>query len=295
MNAFLYSSVAKKYFTNQATGSGQRYGLTVNSIADLKIPFFELNTQKLIGNFFSYIDRKISNNNKIISKLESIAKTIYDYWFVQFDFPNDDNKPYKKSGGEMVYSKELGRYIPKDWEVITLNKLLNKNFRPFDYSSVQPTIDLSVMPTLSIGLNQINISSNFTTNLFQMKEGDILFGSIRPYLKKVGIAPCNGVHTGTIYSYTPKKETDYNFCLITMCREIFFDYAMNVSQGTRMPVVKSENLLNYRIAYNSKISEKFNNLEIKGIICNKIKENQKLAEIRDFLLPLLMNGQAYIE
>lgn len=253
-------------------------------------------TQKTIGDLLFLFENKISLNNSIISKLEEMAKTIYEYWFLQFDFPNSEGKPYASSGGTMKYSKELGREIPIDWEVTTLGSLLERNSSAFDYSSTQPTIDLSVMPQGSIMLNQLNSSDNFATNLFEMKEGDILFGSIRPYLKKAGIAPCNGVYAGTVYSYRPKNEDDFNFAIITMCRNSFFDYAVQISQGTKMPVVKSENLMDYKLAYNPKISKQFNQtIQLKKIICSKAQENQKLAQLRDWLLPMLMNGQVRVE
>lgn len=296
LNAFFHTNMAKKHFENQASGSGQRYTLTKEGISCIKIPLPKLEHQKTIGRILSSLDRKIFSNNSIISKLEEMAKTIYEYWFLQFDFPNHEGKPYASSGGAMKYSEELGRAIPTDWEVITLETLLERNSSPFDYSSTQPTIDLSVMPQGSIMLNQLNSSNNFATNLFEMNEGDILFGSIRPYLKKAGIAPCNGVYAGTVYSYKPKNENDFNFAIITMCRDSFFDYAVQISQGTKMPVVKSENLMNYKLAYNPQISKQFNEaLQLKKIICSKAQENQKLAQLRDWLLPMLMNGQARVE
>ncbi|RDU68754.1 restriction endonuclease subunit S [Helicobacter brantae] len=296
LNAFFHTNMARKHFENQASGSGQRYTLTKEGISCIKIPLPKLEYQESVGHIFSLFDRKISLNNSIISKLEEMAKIIYGYWFLQFDFPNSEGKPYASSGGTMKYSKELGREIPIDWEVTTLGSLLERNSSAFDYSSTQPTIDLSVMPQGSIMLNQLNSSNNFATNLFEMKEGDILFGSIRPYLKKAGIAPCNGVYAGTVYSYRPKNEDDFNFAIITMCRNSFFNYAVQISQGTKMPVVKSENLMDYKLAYNPKISKQFNQtIQLKKIICSKAQENQKLAQLRDWLLPMLMNGQVRVE
>ncbi len=258
------------------------------------LPKYEI--QQKIGDFLTNLDKKIALNNQIIAKLEEMAKTLYNYWFLQFDFPNDEGKPYATSKGEMKYSDELKQNIPKSFEVLTLGDILQKNSSPFDYSSIEPTIDLSVMPSSSIALNQLNSSKNFSTNLFRMEEGDILFGSIRPYLKKAGIAPCNGVYVGTIYSYKTKKTNDYNFALMTMCRDTCFNYALQVSQGTRMPVVRNDNLMQYKFAYNAKIAKKFNEvLPIKKVICKKLQENQKLAELRDYLLPMLMNGQVKVK
>ena len=121
-----------------------------------------------------------------------------------------------------------------------------------------------------------------------------MFGSIRPYLKKAGIAPCDGVFAGTIHSYSVKKDTDYNFALFTLCRDAFFDYAVQVSSGTKMPVISNENLLAYKIAYSPKIAEQFNAVDVRNIICKNVQETQQLTTLRDWLLPMLMNGQATI-
>ena len=105
LNALLNTEYARKCFENQASGSGQRYTLSKEAIESIQIPLPSLDEQKRIGSFFSNIDKKIQNNKKQIETLESIAKTIYDYWFVQFDFPNEDGKPYKSSGGKMVWNR----------------------------------------------------------------------------------------------------------------------------------------------------------------------------------------------
>ena len=128
----------------------------------------------------------------------------------------------------------------------------------------------------------------------RIEEGDILFGSIRPYLKKAGIAPCNGVVAGTVYSYRVKSEHDYNFALFTICRDSFFDYALAVSTGTKMPVVSSDSILSYKIPYSRNVVAQFNQINILQIICNNVREANSLSSFRDWLLPMLMNGQATI-
>lgn len=130
--------------------------------------------------------------------LQQQLNMLYYYWFTQFDFPDERGKPYRSSGGQMIWNDRLKRNIPAGWQVLPLSQIMKKNVLPFDYSSKQPAIDLSVMPSDTIALSEINTSDNFTTNLFEMKKGDILFGSIRPYLHKAGFAPCDGVVTGTV-------------------------------------------------------------------------------------------------
>lgn len=263
-------------------------------IYDVEVKIPDVPNQIKIAYLLLSIDKKINANISINDNLEQQAKLLYDYWFTQFDFPDSNGKPYCSSGGQMEWNEEIKRNIPIGWEVKRLGDLLTKNTDAFDYQSVQPAIDLSVMPSDSISLSQINTSENFATNLFNMKTGDILFGSIRPYLHKAGIAPCDGVVAGTVHSYRVKQHKDYNFALITMCRSQFFDYAVNVSSGTKMPVVSNDALLDYKVAYSHKVVKAFNQIVLQQTITQAVMENQSLTALRDWLLPMLMNGQATI-
>ena len=91
------------------------------------LPFYDynINKQKNISKTLEILDKKIEINNKINSELESLAKTLYDYWFLQFEFPNEEGKPYKSSGGKMVYNEQLKKEIPEGWEVLKVKDLLN--------------------------------------------------------------------------------------------------------------------------------------------------------------------------
>jgi type I restriction enzyme S subunit len=237
------------------------------------------------------IDLKIDINNKINAELESMAKTLYDYWFLQFEFPNENGKPYKSSGGKMVWNEELKREIPEGWEAIKLKNIVKKTNRVYDYNKDSKTYDLSIMPSNSISINDTSSSKDFETNLFAVKEGDILFGSIRPYLRKAGIASYDGAVAGTIHCYEVIKESNYNLALFTLTSENIFKYAINNSKGTKMPVITSDDLLEFMLPYNEEIAKKFNNIKIREIIIANIKQSNELASLRDFLLPLLMNGQ----
>lgn len=194
----------------------------------------------------------------------------------------------------MVWNDDLKREIPEGWECRTLASLLHRHQDAFDYKSKQPTVDLSIMPSSSISIDRINSSDMFATNLYQMNEGDLLFGSIRPYLQKAGIAPCNGVVTGTVHCFQVNNDQDYNFALFTLCSRNVFNYAIKVSKGTKMPVISAEDLLAYKVPYSKKIAGYFNAFSVKDTVCKNVKEIHKLTKLRDWLLPMLMNGQATI-
>mgnify|MGYP000499936846 CR=1 FL=1 len=119
-----YLDVLYYYLVGVSTGSA-RDNLNQNGILDIEIPFPNELTQQKIASVLSALDNKIELNNRINAELEAMAKTLYDYWFVQFDFPDKKGKPYKTSGGKMVWNEELKREIPEGWEVKELNNFSN--------------------------------------------------------------------------------------------------------------------------------------------------------------------------
>lgn len=221
-----------------------------------------------IGEFIFEINKKIRINNEINDNLQQLLSTIVNKYL--------SNSKTKKH----IKLKDLLRRI---------------NDSPIEsYDADIPTIDLSVMPSNSFSLTELNISSQFETNLFKMKEGNLLFGSIRPYLKKAGIAPCNGAVAGTVYQYAVIDDKFYNLVLYFLTNNQIFEFATKSSHGTKMPVINSDVLLEYPIEYTDELLSCISNIKIKEIIINNCKEIIKLSKIRDFLLPLLMNGQATI-
>ncbi|HHU55120.1 MAG TPA: hypothetical protein GXZ48_00320 [Acholeplasmataceae bacterium] len=286
---YLYYLLKLKPF--RGIGSVQSQ-ITVPQLEDYQVDIVDdINIQREIAKCLGSIDRKIEINNKINTVLETTMRTIYDYWFLQFEFPNDKGKPYKSSGGKMVYNEKLKREIPEGWTAIKLVNILEKVNRDFNYEEDVKTYDLSNMPTNSIAIVETSSSNNFETNLFSVKTGDLLFGSIRPYLKKAGLASYDGAVAGTIHCYEVKNKIDYNLALFTISSENFFKFAINNSKGTKMPVVASNDLLEFIVPYNEEIVEKFNSISISDKIIANVRQTNELADLRNFLMPLLFNGQ----
>lgn len=122
---YLYYLLKNVNLTKVANSTGVPT-LNRNFVHPLKIKATDNKAyQDKIAHILATLDYKVHNNNKIISELESMAKTIYDYWFIQFEFPNEEGKPYKSSGGKMVWNKELKREIPEGWEVDTVKKCIH--------------------------------------------------------------------------------------------------------------------------------------------------------------------------
>ena len=250
--------------------------------------------QDKVVDILSTIDERIATNSKIIDISEKLIREIYDYWFVQFDFPDENGRPYKSSGGEMVYNETLKREIPKGWSNKTLQELIQNRTESTVGTHNDKCIDLSIMPSGSLKLDKYNYGDSFSSNMKSMHKGDILFGSIRPYLKKAGIAPYNGVRAGTVHCFYPKDDKNRSLCSVLLTGEDMFQYAIQKSGGnTRMPSVSAKDLMEYVLAYNESVSSEYNEICIPVIdkIIMSINENITLASIRDWLLPMLMNGQ----
>lgn len=135
LNAFMHTRYIQKYFENNASGSGQRYTLSNDTISNIPVLLPSIEEQHIIGKLLADLDRKIELNKQINDNLEEMAKQLYDYWFVQFDFPNEDGKPYKSSGGAMVWKEKLKREIPQGWSISNVKSLIEPIERGISYSS----------------------------------------------------------------------------------------------------------------------------------------------------------------
>ena len=290
---WLKLDAVKEQVNNSAVGSTMA-SLNTDILAGIHVRLPDPETQNAVAAFLSRVEDQVALNTQVNDNLQAMLQTLYGYWFLQFDFPDENGRPYRASGGRMVWNDQLKREIPAGWRAVTLRELLKKNRKAFDYGTVEPTIDLSVMPTGSIALNNLSRSDAFSSNLYQMSEGDILFGAIRPYLKKAGIAPCNGVVAGTVHSFSPVRVDDYNFALATITSEQMFSHAVRSSTGTRMPTVKADDLLDVVVAYSESVATAFNQIPVARSIIERVQESSRLGELRDWLLPMLMNGQATV-
>lgn len=304
---YLKSNICQKLIKSISTGSTV-FGISQKDLLKLEIILPELEIQRRIGILKYNIDKKIELNNKINDELEAMAKTIYDYWFLQFEFPNEEGKPYKSSGGKMIWNEELKREIPEGWEV---NKLE-------EYISVIRGVNYKRDDVLSN--KEINYIPLIKSNNIQ--NGQILFDDIifvpQKLVNKNQILNKNSVlmtmssgskeHMGkTTIIYDSLDYTFGAFCskieIIEDMRcflSIFFRSALfktlidNITSGTNINNISNEHLYNIKMTIpNKKVLQKFEDilnpiLDKQGIIQ---KENQELTSLRDFLLPLLMNGQ----
>lgn len=313
LNVIFHSPYAQKYFEANASGSGQRYTLTNEIVGEFPIPVIEIEKQKQIGDLFSNIDRKIANNRVICADLESMAKLLYDYWFVQFDFPDENGKPYKSSGGKMVWNEELKREIPEGWEAGTFGDCIasiNTGLNPRDnfklntggtirYLTVknltkEGTVDFSSCDCIDEEARAI------VHRRSDIRIGDILFASIAPLGRCYVIKedPKTWDINESVFSIRPNyKIATSNFLYMTFMSDSFVKKAEGSSTGSVFKGIRISELQDLKTIIPKKaVLDKFDDVVEKLFAAksNAFNENMDLASLRDFLLPMLMNGQVKV-
>ncbi|MGV8963352.1 MAG: restriction endonuclease subunit S [Candidatus Saccharimonadaceae bacterium] len=263
----------------------------------LKLFIPNILTQNKIASVLSALDDKIELNNKINAELETMVKTIYDCWFVQFDFPNADGKPYKSSGGEMVYDVVLKREIPKEWEVKSLGEIANINMgQSPEGTSYNDEGEGMIFYQGSTDFGwRFPTVRQFTKKPTRFaKTGDILL-SVRAPVGTFNVAKedcCIGRGLSALHS----KDNFNSFLLYQM--SYFKKKFDNInSVGTTFGSITKDGLHSLMLCYPGiNVLRQFE--EIVSAFDSKIfinsQQNQELASLRDWLLPMLMNGQVTV-
>jgi type I restriction enzyme S subunit len=248
----------------------------------IQIPLPSLNIQLKIGAVLLALDSKIELNNRINVELEAMTKTLYDYWFVQFDFPDANEKPYKSSGGKMIWNEELKREIPEGWKVKKMVEVLViKNGR--DHKHLQ----LGSIPVYGSG-------------------GIMRYANESIYDSESILIPRKGTLGNLFYINMPFWCVDTIFYTIMKfshsCKYLFYTIrAFNISSmntGTAVPSMTTEILNNLALVFPPFETLKTFESIVSPIFQKKeyiVKENQQLSSLRDWLLPMLMNGQVKVK
>lgn len=257
-----------------------------------------LNDQKQIAKVLSDLDAKIEINNKINQELEALSKTIYVYWFVQFDFPDANGKPYKSSGGKMVYNEELKREIPEGWEVKPLTEEMDLQYG-FPFSTKLFNEEEIGIPIIRIRDIQNGTISYYSTESvhekYKLNKGDVLVGMDGNFhINYWNLENCY------LNQRCLRIRSKSNSISETQARYMIEPYIQarekNVSRTTVAHLsARDINDLRVVIAHSElqKKSNRFFKSNLKKIVSNR-EENKKLTKLRDWLLPMLMNGQVTV-
>ena len=278
----------------------------------LTYPCFDIQNKIEVGSFIKSLDGKIVLNKRINARLEAMAKRLYDYWFVQFDYPDKNGKPYKTSGGKMVWNEVLKREIPEGWEVVEMSsviKQINTGLNPRDnFILGNGKIKYVTVKNLTeeghIDFSNCDLVNSEAQKIIhersQIQTGDILFASICPlgrcYL--IQDSPEEWDINESVFSIRPNIDRITSEFLYTLLRESYYVKKMtqkatgSIFKGIRInDIEKIEILLPPKDIINA-FSKK--TLPIFNYQLTIQKEIQKLTDLRDRLLPLLMNGQVEV-
>ena len=298
----LKSPVTKALADKLVTGAIQKtLGLDVIRNMAFEVPSLE--EQEEITSVLSAVDSKIDTNVALCSDLEAMAKLLYDYWFVQFDFPDENGKPYRSSGGKMVWNEVLKREIPKGWEVGYISDLgtviggatqSTKN-NNYDVESgigwITPN-DLSITDNkfISHGERDITEEAVASCSTTIMPKGTVLMSSRAPigYLAIASDSLC------TNQGFKSIVPNGYGSEYIYQTLSVMMPYIKNFGVGSTFAEVSKEELSNMRIILpdhqiETAFAKKTNYMNEQIELLEE--ENHQLASLRDFLLPMLMNGQ----
>ncbi len=308
LNAFMHTRYIQKYFENNASGSGQRFTLSNDTIGNIPVLLPSIEEQRIIGKVLAEIDRKIELNRQINDNLEAMAKQLYDYWFVQFDFPNEEGKPYKSSGGAMIWNEKLKRDIPQGWNVKTIGDYA---ICKSGYAIKSTDFKAQGVPVIKIG----NIQENYTLNQngcqyvedntnkdFYAYQNDIVIAMTGATIGKFAIVPFN--ETGFFVNQRVGKFNLGNnpiermpYLINSLKIEYFRNQIFQLASGCAQPNISAEQINDILLLHPAdNILSRYNAL-CKGIYKQMINcrhQIENLTKQRDELLPLLMNGQASV-
>ena len=271
--------------------------ITFDLLSEYKIRIPEISEQESIAHILEIIDKKIELNNKINSELERIAKTLYEYWFVQFDFPDENERPYKSSGGKMFFDEKIKREIPIEWKVVTLSDIANITMGQSPSGSSYNTVGQGVpfhQGCANFG-DKFPIAEQYTTEPSRMANIGEFLVSVRAPVGSLNIAVencCIGRGLAAINSKT--NDNEYLYQILQNFKNQF---ELRNSTGTTFGSITKDDLFGLLVIKpNDYVLKLYKNIckDLSQKQYNLFLENFKLTKIRDFLLPMLMNGQISI-
>lgn len=278
---FIYYLVTSDCIRNPAiksmVGSSGRQRVQTDVVANLSINLPPLPTQQKIAAILSSLDDKIELNNKINTNLEQQSQALFKNWFVDFE-------PF---GGKM----------PEEWKVGKLSDVLRLKKNPIQpgEDTLLPYLPIDLIPIKSLAIREVRPNEEALSSLLRFEENDILIGAMRVYFHRVAIAPFDGITRTTCFVLEPFNPKYFAYAAITCNQDLAIDYAQKTSKGSTMPYAVWEGGLgDFEIPIPDEVTaEKFNNIVEPFLeqIKKSYFENKNLQELRESLLPKLMNGE----
>lgn len=283
------------------TGSDQPK-LSQENLAKVELELPPKPEQDRIAEMLSAMDEKINNNNSIYDDLSSVLKLLFSYWFVQYNFPSKEGKPYKSSGSKLVWNDELHKEIPEDWEIKSLFEIADldtNSVNPiegleYEHYSI-PAFDADCVPVIEDG-------ASIASNKYEVPDDSILISKLNPQFKRIWpIANAKNGICSTEFCPIIGKTISKSFLYCLLDGDEAYTYMVNSassSTGSRKRI-QPEVLMKFRFAFpkDMEIINAFSN-KTQNIIEQMIeikKENHIIREERDLLIPLLVTGAVSIK
>jgi type I restriction enzyme S subunit len=311
----------------QATGSTFP-NVSAEQLSNLKWPELAADEQRAIAHILGTLDDKIELNRRMSETLEAMARALFKSWFVDFDpvrakMQRKDAKAQRCKANQQhlaswrpgafalnpeildlfpdrLVESELGP-IPEGWEVGTLGDVAEhprRGLKPKNIEPNTPYIALEHMPRRSIGISEWGTGDGLESDKFEFKKGEILFGKLRPYFHKVGVAPIDGVCSTDIVVVAPKDPRWFGFVLGHVSSKRFVEYTDACSTGTKMPRTSWTDMARFEVVLPPEpVAEGFTRVMsplVERIIA-AIHESRTLAALRDALLPKLISGELRVK
>lgn len=280
--------------------------IRIGDLMNIDVIVPPMDVQEKIANSINMIDKKLILNNSICSDLESMAKFLYDYWFVQFEFPNEEGKPYKSSGGKMVWNEELKRDIPEGWEVGNLsNNSLTKIIKPGinKFEGTKNYLETADVTESSYTKGEeVTFENRASRANMQPTKNSVWFAKMKDSVKHLllneemqPLIERSIFSTGFLGLQCSSEGFEY---IATYIKSEYFEKVKNkLAHGATQQAINNTDLKGIRIVIPSdEVLTEFHNRSksIYSLISKKNIENKELADMKDFLLPLLMNGQVTV-
>jgi type I restriction enzyme S subunit len=320
---FLYYTLRTPQFADFIAGvvgdKSAQPNASAKTMTQITVRVPPLNEQKAIATFLAALDDKIELNRRMNKTLEEMARAIFKSWFVDFDpvrakaavrreHPRWTKEQVSRAAcpnlrpdlaalfPDAFEDSDLGE-IPRAWEVGTLGDVAEnprRSIQPDEINPATPYIALEHMPKRSVVLPHWGTGDAVVSNKCQFRVGEILFGKLRPYFHKVGVAPVNGVCSTDIVVVAPRSARWFGYVLGQMSSDAFVEYTNACSTGTKMPRTSWNDMSRYSVVMPSDaITEAFTNQVRPAVyrIVAGIQESRTLAALRETLLPKLMSGE----
>ena len=274
--------------------------MTFDSYYNINVFLPNIEEQRRVASILQKIDAKIALNHQINDNLEAMAKQLYDYWFVQFDFPNEEGKPYKSSGGAVVWNERLKCEIPQGWSGVSLKDLALTSRNAITPVENEVYQHFSIPSFDACGSYSLDNGSDIKSDKFVLQEGQLLVSKLNPWFNRVVWVPkgTNMIGSTEFVVLNPNNESESGYIYSVIKSPKFIAYCSQAATGTSHSQrrVSPDVLMAFKVGYEQGVVQKY------GCLIEKIQKQQAelLSEIailtkqRDELLPLLMNGQATV-